>query len=72
MTHIPDACTRDAAVRAYVWRFGEGPPVYQFLGKPKKLARELQAAVQRGEPVTAEYLYRALDMWPPPPPDTLI
>jgi hypothetical protein len=56
-----------AAVRAYVDRFVEGPPVFQFMGKPAELAAELRAAVQRGEPVTEAGLYRALDMTPPPP-----
>jgi hypothetical protein len=50
----------DTAVAAYVTRFGAGPPVLQFLDQPEALERELRAAVERGEPVTAEGLARAL------------
>ncbi len=55
------------AVDAYRRRFGEAPPTWQFMGRPAELARELRAAIRRGEPVTAEDLYRRLGVQPPPP-----
>jgi hypothetical protein len=57
----------DAAVERYRARFGVGPPVWQFMGRPRDLARELDAAVARGERVTDTELYRRLGMEPPPP-----
>jgi hypothetical protein len=55
-----------AAVDAYRAAFGEGPPVWQFMGDIPALIRELRAAVARGEPLTDEDLYRRLGQTPPP------
>ena len=55
------------AADAYRRRFGEPAPTWEFMGHPAALARELCAAIRRGEPVTAAELYRRLGMTPPPP-----
>ncbi len=68
MTRRP--ASREAMFRAadaYRRRFGEAPPTWEFMGRPAELARELRAAIRRGEPVTAAELYRRLGMTPPPP-----
>ena len=67
MTRRP--ASREAMFRAadaYRRRFGEAPPTREFMGRPAELARELRAAIRRGEPVTAAELYRRLGMAPPP------
>jgi hypothetical protein len=45
-----------AAADAHRQRFGKAPPTWDFMGRPAELARELRAAVARGEPATAEDL----------------
>ncbi len=55
------------AAEAYRRSFGEGPPIWRFMGRPAELARELRAAVRRGEPVTEAELRERLGVAPPPP-----
>ena len=52
---------------AYRRRFGEPFGTWEFMGHPAELARELRAAIRRGEPVTAEAMRERLGMAPPPP-----
>lgn len=53
-------------VKVYADQFGKGPSVYQFLGWPAALAREILAAVECGERLTRDNLQRRLGMTPPP------
>jgi hypothetical protein len=55
-----------AAADRYRDHFDEAPPVWQFGHRPAALARELLAAVARGEALTAADLYRRLGIEPPP------
>ena len=55
------------AAEAYRRRFGEAPPTRRFMARPAELARELQAAVRGGEPVTEAELRERLGVAPPPP-----
>ena len=65
-----DSESMDAAADRYRIRFGMLPPAFEFMGWERELARELDAAVQRGEPVTTEDLYQrlGLDGLPPDAP----
>jgi hypothetical protein len=58
------------AADRYRARFGQAPPTSRFAGKPRELARELDAAVERGAPVTARELYERIGV--PPPPDAIL
>jgi hypothetical protein len=62
-----DSEAMDAAADRYRIWFGMLPPAFEFMGWEWELARELDAAVERGEPVTTEDLYQrlALDGLPP-------
>jgi pantoate kinase len=53
------------AVQQYVSRFGTDPPLYQFMHKPRELAKEIRAAVARGQKLTDEDLYRRPGMQSP-------
>lgn len=64
---VSDLADLDAAVQLYVSRFGEGPPVWEFIGREAELIREIVVAVERGERLTAADLYRPLGMTPRPP-----
>ena len=41
------------AVERYAVCFGRGPEVYQFARRPVDLTREILAAIERGQPLTA-------------------
>jgi hypothetical protein len=56
-----------AAADRYRAHFGVAPNVWSNIGRPRELARELDAAVARGEPLTAEELRRRLGFAPLPP-----
>jgi len=43
------------------------PPPFEFMGWERELTRELDAAVERGEPVTTEDLYQRLGIAGLPP-----
>jgi hypothetical protein len=55
------------AADRYRERFGESPPFWEFQGRPRELERELLAAIERGEKVTAAQLYERFGITPPPP-----
>jgi hypothetical protein len=50
----------DAAADRYRMRFGMLPPAFEFMGWERELTSELDAAVERGEPMTTEDLYHRL------------
>jgi hypothetical protein len=56
----------DVAIARYMARFRRSPAVYPFMGRPLDLARELDAAVARGDPLSTLETYRRLGMEPPP------
>ena len=62
-----DSEVMDAAADRYRVRFGMLPPPFEFMGWERELARELDAAVECGEPVTTEDLYRRLGIAGLPP-----
>jgi hypothetical protein len=62
-----DCEAMDAAADRYRVRFGMSPPTFEFMGWERELARELDAAVQRGEPLTTEDLYQRLGIAGLPP-----
>ena len=43
------------------------PPPFEFMGWERELMRELDAAVERGEPVTTDDLYQRLGIAGLPP-----
>jgi hypothetical protein len=53
------------AADRYRARFGEAPPIYEFMGWPAAVTRELAAAVARGEPLTSAEMYRRIGVTPP-------
>jgi len=57
----------DAAADRYRMRFGMLPPAFEFMGWERELARELDAAVERGEPLATEDLYQRLGLGGLPP-----
>ena len=50
---------------AYRAKFGVAVGVYQVMGRPAAVAREL-AALERGQPLSMDELYRRIGMTPPP------
>ena len=62
-----DSEAMDAAADRYRIRFGMLPPAFEFMGWERELTRELNAAVERGEPLTTEYLYQRLGLDGLPP-----
>ena len=62
-----DSEALDAAADRYRMRFGMLPPAFEFIGWEWELARELDAAVERGEPLTTEDLYQRLGLNGLPP-----
>ena len=62
-----DSEAMDAAADRYRIRFGMLPPAFEFMGWERELAHELDAAVERGEPVTTEELYQRLGLDGLPP-----
>ena len=62
-----DSEAMDAAADRYRVRFGMLPPPFEFMGWERELAHELDAAVERGEPVTTEDLYQHLGIAGLPP-----
>ena len=62
-----DSEALDAAADRYRMRFGMLPPAFEFIGWEQELARELDAAVERGEPLTTEDLYQRLGLSGLPP-----
>ena len=62
-----DSEAMDAAADRYRMRFGMLPPAFEFIGWERELARELDAAVERGEPLTTEDLYQRLGLDGLPP-----
>jgi len=67
---LEDSEAMDAAADRYRMRFGMLPPAFEFMGWERELAHELDAAVERGEPLTTEDLYQrlGLDGLPPDAP----
>jgi hypothetical protein len=53
------------AVERYAAYFGRGPEVYRFARRPVDLTREILAAIERGEPLTAAETSRRLGIDPP-------
>jgi len=53
------------AVERYAVCFGRGPEAYQFARRPVNLTREILAAIERGEPLTAAEASRRLGIDPP-------
>jgi hypothetical protein len=62
-----DSEAMDAAADRYRVRFGMLPPPFEFMGWERELTRELDAAVERGEPVTTNDLYQRLGIAGLPP-----
>jgi hypothetical protein len=62
-----DSEAMDAAADRYRMRFGKLPPAFEFMGWERELARELDAAVERREPLTTEDLYQRLGLDELPP-----
>ncbi|MDO9713758.1 hypothetical protein [Paracraurococcus lichenis] len=62
---MDDFIAVNVAAHAYVRAIGEAPPIYQFRATPG-LARELTAAAERGERLTAGELARRLGTTAPP------
>jgi hypothetical protein len=71
LTELEDSEAMDAAADRYRIRFGMLPPAFEFMGWERELAHELDAAVERGEPVTTEDLYERLGL-DGLPPDALL
>lgn len=66
MTYDEDEAM-DAAADRYRMRFGMLPPAFEFMGWERELAHELNAAVERGVPVTTDDLYQRLGIAGLPP-----
>ncbi|MFC7478591.1 hypothetical protein ACFQS7_30020 [Dankookia sp. GCM10030260] len=62
-----DSEAMDAAADRYRVRFGMLPPPFEFMGWERELTRELDAAVERGEPLTTEEIYQRLGISGLPP-----
>lgn len=57
----------DAAADRYRVRFGMTPPAFEFMGWERELVSELDAAVERGKPLTSAELYQRLGIAGLPP-----